>query len=120
MVDRLPGGRLLLCSPYPLEPHPGSLGQVLAQWAERAPDRPFLAEPDGNSGHRRVSYGQAFEAARSLGQALLDRGLGPDRPLAILSDNSIDHALLSLGAMHAGVPVAPVSPAYSLLSRDHD
>lgn len=120
MVDRLPGGRLLLCSPQPLAPHATSVGEVLAQWAERAPESAFLVEPDAAAGQRRVTYGEAFAAARALGQALLDRGLGPERPLAILSDNSIDHALLALGAMHAGIPVAPVSPAYSLLSRDHE
>ncbi len=65
------------------------------------------------------SYGEAVAAANGIGQALLDRGLGPDRPLLILSGNSVDHMLMTLGAMTAGVPVAPASVAYSLQSRDH-
>lgn len=118
-VDRLPGGRLLLRSPMPLGPYPRAIGDVLEQQAAAVPDRVFLAEPDGAGGFRRVTYAEALTAARAIGQALLDRGLGPRRPLAILSDNSIEHALLGLGAQHAGIPVAPVSQAYSLLSRDH-
>jgi feruloyl-CoA synthase len=65
------------------------------------------------------TYGEAVAAANAIGQALLDRGLGPSRPLLVLSGNSVDHLLVTLGAMTAGVPVAPVSVAYSLQSRDH-
>src|SRR5258706_15606181 len=65
-----------------------------------------------------MSYRETYGAARRIGQALLEQGLSKDRPVAILSDNSIDHALLALGAMHVGVPVAPISPAYSLMSKD--
>ena len=78
----------------------------------------MIAERAG-AGWRRLRYGEALAAVRRIGQALLDRGLSAQRPVAILSDNSVDHALLALGAMHVGVPVAPVSPAYSLVSRDH-
>lgn len=91
---------------------------MLEKWASAAPDRDYLAEPSGD-GFRRVTYGQALTMVRAIGQALLDRGLGPERPLAILSGNSVDHALLSLGAMHAGIPVTPISTAYSLVSKDH-
>ena len=87
-------------------------------WAHHAPERTLYAERAGEA-WRRVSYREALAAARSLGQAMLDLGLGPDRPLMILSGNSIDHALLALAAMHVGVPVAPISPAYSLMSSDH-
>lgn len=110
---------MLLRSPMPLGAYPRSVGDVLERQAAAAPDRVFLAEPDGAGGFRRVTYGEALATVRAIGQALLDRGLGPRRPLAILSDNSIEHALLGLGAQHAGIPVAPVSQAYSLLSRDH-
>src|SRR5262245_28312267 len=102
----------------PLRAYPRAIGEVLDARAQATPDRVFLVEPDGADDRRRVTYGEALAAARALGQALLDRGLGPRRPLAILSGNSIDHALLALGAMHAGIPVAPVSQAYSLLSHD--
>ena len=76
------------------------------------------ARADGGD-WRRVSYGEALRGARAIAQALLDRGLSAERPVAILSDNDIEHLLLALGAMLAGVPFAPVSPAYSLVSQDY-
>ena len=115
--ERLPGGGMILRSPVPLAAAPRSLGEKLAQWASFMPHRVFLAERAGQD-WRRVTYHEAHEAARAIGQALLNRKLGPERPVMILSDNSIDHALLALGAMHAGVPVAPISTAYSLVARD--
>jgi feruloyl-CoA synthase len=89
----------------------------LTQWAGAAPDRTLVAERAGDD-WRRVSYGGALDAARRIGQGLLARGVNEAHPLLILSDNSVDHALLMLGALHVGVPVVPVSPAYSLLSSD--
>ncbi len=68
---------------------------------------------------RRLTYHDALTQVRQIGQALLDLGLDETRPVAILSENSVDHALLALGAMHVGVPVAPISPAYSLMSKDY-
>jgi feruloyl-CoA synthase len=117
-VERLPGGGMILRSPQKLDPYPRSLGEQLAGWAWRDPDRLFLAQRDGSGAWRRLSYGEAFAGACAIGQALLDRGLGPERPVMILSENGIDHALLALGAMQVGVPVAPVSTAYSRLSQD--
>jgi len=117
-TERLPGGSMILRSPQPLQPYARCVGEWLERWRRHAPGRTFLAERDGTGGWRRLSYGEAQEAARAIGQALLDRGLGPQRPVMILSDNGIDHALLALGAMQAGVPVAPVSTAYSRLSQD--
>ena len=117
-------GAIVLESPLPLAPYPPSLTARLAEWAARAPERTFLAERapsagGGALGHwRTLSYGQAWRRARELAGALVALGLGPTRPLAILSGNSIDHALLTLAAMHAAIPVAPISPAYSLMSRD--
>ena len=111
-------GALLLRSPEPLGPYPRALGEWLAHWAHSAPQRVFLAERRGEA-WRQVSYAEALQAARRIGEALLARGLSAERPVAILSDNAVDHALLALGALHAGVPVAPISPAYSLMSRDH-
>jgi feruloyl-CoA synthase len=116
-VEKRAGGVMVLRSPQPLAAHEKSVGEWLAKWARQAPERVFLAEREGEK-WRRVSYAQALEAARRIGQALLERGLGPEKPVAILADNSVDHALLALGAMHAGVPVAPISPAYSLMSKD--
>lgn len=97
----------------------------LVHWAETAPERIFMARrarnADGSTGDWiTVSYREALEKARSIGQALLDRGLGVDRPVAILSENGLEHALVALGAMYAGIPHCPVSPAYSLVSQDYD
>jgi feruloyl-CoA synthase len=90
----------------------------LVQWSDRAPDRVFLAERSPSGSWRKLTYRETYGAVRRIAQALLDRGLGPQRPVAILSDNGIDHALLSLAAMHVGIPAAPISPAYSLMSKD--
>src|SRR5947207_5449433 len=111
------GGNTYLRSPQKLAPTARCVTEWLVHWSDNAPERPFLAERRGD-GWRKLSYRETYGAVRRIGQALLDRGLGPERPVAILSDNGIDHALLSLGAMHVGVPVAPVSPAYSLMSKD--
>jgi feruloyl-CoA synthase len=116
-VERRKDGSMILRSPQKLRAHERCVGEWLVKWAQQSPERTFLAERQGED-WRRLGYAQALDGARRVGQALLERGLGPDKPLAILSDNSIDHALLALGAMHAGVPVAPISPAYSLMSKD--
>ncbi|HUL93330.1 MAG TPA: feruloyl-CoA synthase [Burkholderiales bacterium] len=116
-VERRADGALLLRSPQKLGGHARAVGEWLVRWAREAPDRCFLAERRGED-WRKVSYSEALALVRRVGQGLLDRGLDASRPVAILSDNSIDHALLALGAMHVGVPVAPVSPAYSLMSKD--
>ena len=116
-LEKRADGATILRSPQPLRPYARAVGDWLLHWYERAPDRTFIAERKGE-GWRRVSYRDALSDARRIGQALLNLGLNADRPVAILSDNSIDHALLALGAMHVGVPVAPISPAYSLMSKD--
>jgi feruloyl-CoA synthase len=116
-VERRSDGSLVVRSPQMLGAHARAAGEWLERWAKEAPERVFLAERTGES-WRKVTYAQALESVHRIGQALLERGLDAERPVAILSDNSVDHALLALGAMHVGVPVAPVSPAYSLLSKD--
>ena len=116
-VERRADGAVVLRSPQKLGGHARAVGEWLVRWARQAPERTFLAEREGD-GWKKITYGEALALVRRVGQGLLDRGLGPVYPLAILSDNSLDHALLALGAMHVGVPVAPVSPAYSLLSKD--
>jgi feruloyl-CoA synthase len=101
-----------------LGPYPLRLTDRLDFWAKRAPDRIFLAQrsPDGN--WRTRTYAEARAAARNVAQALLDRRLSADRPIAMLSGNDIEQALLGLGAMYAAIPFGPVSPAYSLISSD--
>jgi len=117
-VDRRGDGTTLLRSPLALGRYARCVGEWLVEWAAKAPERAFLAERAGD-GWRKVTYREALEASRRIGQSLLDRGLGPDRPVAVLSDNGVDHALLMLGALHVGVTYAPISPAYSLMSQDH-
>jgi len=117
-VERRADGTMILRSPEPLGPYARAVGEWLEQWASRSPQRCFLAERSADE-WRRVTYAEALEAVRRIGGSLLARGLTRETPVAILSDNSINHALLALGAMHVGVPVAPISPAYSLMSKDH-
>jgi len=116
-VERRADGAMVLRSPQLLGRHARAIGEWLVRWAREAPERTFLAERHGED-WRKVSYREALDLVRRVGQGLLDRGLAAATPIAILSDNSLDHALLALGAMHVGVPVAPVSPAYSLMSKD--
>jgi len=116
--ETLAGGGVVLRSEVGLPALPRSTGEWLRRWAAEAPERVFLAERVAGGGWRRILYRETYASARAIGQALLDRGLGPHRPVMILSENSIDHALLTLGALEAGVPVVPVSTAYSLVSKD--
>jgi feruloyl-CoA synthase len=117
-LDKRPDGSMLLRSPQKLGAYARCVTEWLVHWSDNAPERVFLAERGKNDSWRKLTYRETYGAVRRIAQALLDRGLGPERPVAILSDNGVDHALLSLGAMHVGIPVAPVSPAYSLMSKD--
>ncbi|MCL5966047.1 MAG: feruloyl-CoA synthase [Deltaproteobacteria bacterium] len=117
-VEVTPEGGYLLRSPMPLESCEASLGVLLRRWAAETPDRVFLGERDADGQWRLLTYREARRLADSVAQALIDRGLGPERPVVILSGNSVHHALLMLGGFIAGVPVVPVSVAYSLLSQD--
>jgi feruloyl-CoA synthase len=117
-VERKPDGTILLRSPRALEAYPEKLTERLAHWAESAPERIFLAQRDRTGAWRSVTYGAAFANVRAIAAALLERELSPERPIAILSGNDIEHALLGLAAMHVGVPYAPISVPYSLVSRD--
>jgi len=117
-LERRQGGTIRARSPHPLGAYPSRLTERLEHWAARAPGRTFLAERDSEGAWRRLTYIQTLAGVRRIGQALLDRGLSAARPLAILSSNDLEHALLALAAQHVGVPYAPISPAYSLVSRD--
>lgn len=114
------GGSFELFSPVPLGPYAKSLAHLLRLQAETFPKKDFLAERDPSEAWRRVTFGEASRRADSIAQVLLDRGCAPDRPVMILSGNGIDHAIIMLGAFVAGVPVVPVSVAYSLMSQDFE
>jgi feruloyl-CoA synthase len=115
-VDAQPNGATYVRSVCELGPYPPRLTDCLEIWAQRAPQRTFLAKRGADGQWVRLTYADAWRRTRNIAQALIERGASHDRPIAIISGNSIEHALLALGAMYAGVPYAPVSPAYSLLS----
>jgi feruloyl-CoA synthase len=102
----------------PLGDYPVKLTDRLEHWAVLAPDRTLYAKRTLSGEWRRITYAEARGLARNIGQSLINRGLSPARPIAILSGNDLEHALLSLGAMYAGVPFAPISTGYSLVSSD--
>lgn len=109
----------------PLGAYAHRMTDRLLHWAAVAPDRTFVARrarnADGSSGDWiRISYREALHTARAIGQALLQRGLSPERPVALLSENSLEHAMLALGCLYVGAPYCPVSPPYSLVSKDFE
>ncbi len=116
--DHRADGTLYVASPRPLGPYPDQLTERLEHWASHAPERIFLAQRDAAGAWRSVTYAEALPRVRAIAQALLNRNLGPHRPVAILSGNSIEHALMALACMYAGVLYAPVSPSYSLASSE--
>jgi feruloyl-CoA synthase len=111
-------GSVYLRSPDPLPEFPRKLTERFDHWAAHAPERVFLAQRGPDGAWLRLTYAQARSRARRIAQALIDRGLSAERPVAVLSGNDFEHALIQLGALYAGVAYAPVSPAYSLLSKD--
>src|SRR3954451_10344902 len=119
VMEAAPDGSRILRSEIELEPYEASLGLLLRHWAREAPERVFLAERGADGEWIELTWGEAGAKANAIAQALLNRGLDAQRPVMILSGNSIDHALLTLGGFLAGVPVVPVSPAYSLMSQDY-
>jgi feruloyl-CoA synthase len=118
VAERRADGTVLLRARGELPPYPGRLTDRLEHWAKRSPERILFAQRDAAGGWRGVTYARALEQARRIGSFLLKKRLSAERPLVVLSGNDIEHALLHLGALYVGVPYAPVSPAYSLLSAD--
>ena len=121
-MEQLPDGAVILRSRTPLRAFANRAGDWLVHWARVAPDRVFLAERPGGETSKdwtRVTYAQALARVEALATWMIGARLSAARPLAILSDNGVDHALLALAAMHMGSPCAPISQAYSLLSKDH-
>jgi feruloyl-CoA synthase len=117
--DTAPDGALHLRSTAPLAPHDPSLARLFRAAVERNPDGLFLAEREAGGAWRKLSYAEARPRVDALAQALIERGLSAERPVMILAGNGIDHALITLAGHTAGVPVAPISVAYSLQSQDH-
>ncbi|QWG23924.1 feruloyl-CoA synthase [Bradyrhizobium sediminis] len=121
VADRRADGSIIVKSAAPLQPHARCVGDWLEHWARQTPDRIFLGERASvDAPWATVSYRDALRQVHGAAAWILARGLSAERPLVILSDNSVDHALFALAAMHVGVPVAAISPAYSLVSKDFD
>ena len=119
VYDHRADGTILMRQVKELPDHLPTLADYLDKWADAAPERKWLARRANGGDWRYIDYGEGRSKARAIGAGLLELGLGPDRPLLILSENSLEHALLGIACAYVGIPYAPVSPAYSLLSQDH-
>jgi feruloyl-CoA synthase len=118
-IDRRDDGTIYLRPKIALGEYPVRLTDRLHHWARLEPDRVFMAEREHGGGWRQITYAQLLTSSRHIASALLVRGLSAERPVVILSGNSIAHALVAFGALYAGTPFCPVSPAYSLVSKDY-
>ena len=118
-IDRRDDGTIYLRPKIALGEYPARITDRLHHWAKTEPSRIFMAERDTGGGWRQITYAQLLAASRHIASGLLARGLSAEKPIVILSGNSIDHALLAFGALYAGIPFCPVSPAYSLISKDY-
>src|SRR6202165_5325866 len=118
-IDRRDDGTIYLRPKIVLGEYPERITDRLHHWAKAESGRIFMAERDEGGGWRQITYAQLLDSSRHIASALLARGLSSERPIVILSGNSIDHALLAFGALYAGIPFCPVSPAYSLISKDY-
>src|SRR5262249_38179191 len=120
-VGRRPDGTLLIPARRPLVPYPDPITDRLTHLARSTPARVVVADLAPASGAwRNITYAQALAQVHAIGAALLQRNLSAERPIVILSGNDIEHALLGLAAVHVGIPHAPISPAYSLVSTDFE
>ncbi|HET7525178.1 MAG TPA: AMP-binding protein, partial [Burkholderiaceae bacterium] len=115
----LGGGAFVLRHPEPLQPHARCIGEWLEHWSHTTPDALFLAERDARGGWRRLTYADSRVQVGRIAQSLLDLGLPADKPVVVLSDNSVDHALLALATMHLGRAICSVSSAYCRLTKDY-
>lgn len=124
-VERREDGSIVLENPHPMGDPAANVIEPLKKWATETPDNVWLAKrqapkPGQTFGDwEKITYAQAYDRVRRIAQALIDRGVGPGKPLMILSGNSLEHALMTYGAILAGAPAVPVSPSYSLISSDY-
>jgi feruloyl-CoA synthase len=118
LMEQRSDGTLVMRAGQPLGRYHAKLSEALEHWARETPDRVFIAQRDADDRWRELTYAQVLAQVKRIAAALLRRGLSAERPIAILSGNDIEQALLSLAAMYVGIPTAPISPAYSLMSSD--
>jgi feruloyl-CoA synthase len=119
-MERRADGSCIMRAADLLGAYPDFLTDRLEYWAATSPEAVFLTQRSAAGRRRQISYAETLTSVRAIGQALVDRGLGAARPVAILSENSIEAALMSLACQYAGIPVVPVSPAYALISTDFE
>ena len=118
-VETRADGTLVLDTPMALEPYARCVGEYLEHWGGQTPERDFLLERGPQGGWQGVTYGQALNQVRRIAGWLLQHHKRPDHPVCVLTDNSVEHGLIMLACMHVGIPYTAVSPAYSLVSKDH-
>ena len=118
-ITHRPDGSVLMEQRDPLPEHLPTIADYLDKWAVATPDATWLARRDATGNWKKITYAVALKNARAIGSFLLQLGLGPDRPLVVLSENSLEHGIIGLACLYVGIPYAPVSPAYSLVSKDH-
>jgi feruloyl-CoA synthase len=119
-MDSREDGSTVLYSVVPLEPHPYRLTERLMHWATAAPDRIFIGRKNETGDWDTLTYAETFNKVKSIAQALLHKNVSPSQPIAILSENSIEHGLMALAALHIGIPYSAITPAYSLRSTDFE
>jgi feruloyl-CoA synthase len=119
-VETRADGVLLVRCKEQLGRYPEFLTDRLEHWAASTPDRLAFAQRAADGTWRRLTYAQLLQSVQAVGEALVARGLCAGRPVAILSENDLEQAIMVLACQYVGVPVSPVSPAYSLMSRDYD
>mgnify|MGYP006279629395 CR=1 FL=1 len=120
LLEERADGSMVVRAAKPLGPYADRITDALDHWAQATPDAVFLAQREGGGDWRRLTYAQTRKAVRQIASALLARDLSPERPVAILSGNDIEQALLGLAAMYVGIPFSPISPAYALISTDYE
>lgn len=113
-------GIVYLKSGIAIEAHPKRITERLIHWAESTPSTVFLAQRENEGDWMTLTYKEAWEKVQRVGQYLLNSGASAERPITILSGNSLEHGILALAAMHVGIPYAPISPSYSKKSTDYE
>ena len=113
-------GSILMYSSVKLEPHPNRMTERLLHWASVAPDRIFIGRRNATGTWDTLTYTETLTKVKCIAQALLHKNVSVEKPIAVLSENSIEHGLLALAALHVGIPYSAVTPAYSLRSTDFD
>jgi feruloyl-CoA synthase len=112
-------GSILLNSTVPLKKSPHRMTQRLIYWAKKTPDTIFLGQKNANGAWKTLTYSETYEKVKCIAQYLLNSGVSVEKPLAILAENTIEHALMALAALHIGIPYSVIAPAYSLRSTDY-